>query len=260
MQLRHAIPLLVFALLLGCSQHEVDYCSWTNNNLAVGIPSTDCQVVDKEGYALGWSKQLKQPLWVQHVLTAEEASATNAPRSNAFKVDPSVECSSTPSDYARSGYDKGHLAPAADMHWSQQAMDDSFFMSNMSPQTPMLNRQLWAKLESWTRKQAKVEQCVIVVSGPICTNSSPKKIGKSGVVVPDAFFKVVLDATPPCKVAAFIAPNLHSSLSSDIYSCTSTVDEVEALSRLQLLPKAFKEDVHLQKSKSSSDISAWTNN
>ena len=77
----------------------------------------------------------------------------------------------TTGDYRRSGYDRGHLAPAADMAFSRQTMADSFFMSNMSPQKPAFNREIWKDLEALVRSFAITEQKIVVVTGPIL----PKK-------------------------------------------------------------------------------------
>ena len=178
---------------------------------------------------------MKQPLWVQYRLESSEVTSGIARRSNNFSFDPDVVGgSSFPDDYSKSGYDRGHLAPAADMHWSTNAMNESFLMSNMSPQTPQLNRHVWAAIESFTRNQAKVEGSVVVVSGPIATNAVPRRIGKSeDIVVPDAFYKVVYDETPPCKIVAFIVPN-DNTLSQDIASYVVAATNVEAVARVEL--------------------------
>ena len=127
----------------------------SHDNLALGIPSKSDQIVDREGYALGFCYRLKQPSWVIYRLTREEAGSSFLERTNAFKSDPCIMCgSASPVDYLHTSYDRGHLAPAADMRWSQDAMSDSFYMSNMSPQTPALNRDLWKRAEAFARNCA----------------------------------------------------------------------------------------------------------
>ena len=66
-------------------------------------------------------------------------------------------------DYTKSGYDRGHMAPAADMKWNKQAMEESFYMSNICPQNPNLNRGDWNDLEEKSRQMAKkyLEPCIL---------------------------------------------------------------------------------------------------
>ena len=104
--------------------------------------------MEREGYALGYIEKHEQPAWVQYIMTGEEVSRRAAKRGDDFRPDPDVPTgSATPQDYTRSGYDRGHLAPAADMSFSVKTMSESFFMSNMSPQAPQFNRGIWSKLE-----------------------------------------------------------------------------------------------------------------
>ena len=204
----------------------------TYDNLSLGIPSAADQIIDREGYALGYSFTLKQPYWVTHKLTREEASATFLERSNAFKTDHCVlGGSATPNDYLKTGYDRGHLAPAADMRWSQKVMEDSFYMSNMSPQTPTLNRDLWKRAEMFARDCAIKEEAIYIVSGPIVTNEQPKTIGDNKVVVPDLFYKVIYDTTPPEKMMSFIMPNGEET--GDIWLYATNVVVVEEMTGLR---------------------------
>lgn len=115
-------------------------------------------------------------------------------RSNDFRADPLVPSgSATPEDYKHSGYDKGHMAPAADMGWSEITMSESFYMSNMSPQDPMCNRKVWADIENSTREFAKREGSTFIITGPIfSTNEVKKTIGtQNKVTVPDAYYKII---------------------------------------------------------------------
>lgn len=94
----------------------------------------------------------------------------------------------TNADYTRSGYDKGHMAPAADMKWSPEAMKESFYFSNMCPQHPQLNRRGWKNLEEKIRNWAIADSAIIIICGPII-EKQPKTIGKNKVVVPQCFSK-----------------------------------------------------------------------
>ena len=105
-------------------------------------------------------------------------------------------------------------------------MRESFYMSNMSPQIPAFNRGIWAALEQWCRDKAKRETNIVIVTGPIViTNDLCNRIGKHGVVVPSAFYKVVLDETPPYKMIGFILPNSGSKMPLECF--VVSVDEVE---------------------------------
>lgn len=113
-------------------------------------------------------------------------------RDDNFRADPSVSSGSAlPTDYRSSGFDRGHIAPAGDMKWSQQVMEESFYMSNITPQSPKMNRGRWASLETLTRAWAKEGDETIVVSGPVLRDNLPR-IGSTGVSVPDEHFKVLL--------------------------------------------------------------------
>ena len=108
-----------------------------SDNLELGAPGQAETIIDRDGYALGYSPEHRQAVWVIYKLTAGEVGSRVAGRSNNFRVDPEIHSQQAePGDYRNSGYDRGHLAPAADMAWSETTMSESFFMSNISPQQP----------------------------------------------------------------------------------------------------------------------------
>ena len=101
------------------------------------------QIVHHTGYIVSYNESLRLPNWVAYELTRQETQG-NAKRSNRFIPDPMIKGTiATNSDYLHSGYDKGHMAPAADMKWSSIAMKESFYFSNICPQHPELNRNNW---------------------------------------------------------------------------------------------------------------------
>lgn len=199
-----------------------------SDNLAFGIPGpADC-IVDREGYALGYIERHEQPAWVIYHMTKAEATTKAASRDDNFREDPEITTgSATLADYRRSGYDRGHLAPAADMSFSIKTMDESFYLSNMSPQLDEFNRGIWKDLEAQVRSFAISEGDIYVTTGPIFpSETEPKAIGPNKVTVPKAFYKVVWDRTAPEKMIGFILP--HEGSSKSLKSFAVTVDRVEA--------------------------------
>jgi endonuclease G len=151
------------------------------------------QLVRHTGYTLHYVESAEQPDWVAYDLTAADVRGT-AERADNFRPDRAVPTgSATPADYRKSGYDRGHLAPAADMKWSVTAMDESFFMSNMSPQTPAFNRGIWSRLESKVRDWAVQYGEIRVITGPVLTEGPYATIGTNKVTVPKHYYKVLYD-------------------------------------------------------------------
>jgi endonuclease G, mitochondrial len=171
---------------------------------------------------------------VAYELTAAETQKVVG-RSNDFRVDVAVKTSSaTNADYQGSGYDRGHLAPAADMSWSMQSMEESFFYSNMSPQLPGFNRGIWKKLEEQVRQWAVDNQAIYVVTGPVLESNLPT-IGPDKVSVPRYYYKVILDYTQPgLKGIGFILPNEPSSLPLQYFAVP--IDSVEHVTGINFFP------------------------
>ena len=143
-------------------------------------------LLHKSGFSLGYSNTYRQALWVSYTLTAEHLQIQQIRRRDRFKTDPEVKRNPVrPRDYAGSGYDKGHLAPAADMTYSVQSMNSSFLMSNISPQHPGCNRGIWKRLEHQVRQWAVKEGKILVVTGPVFS-AAPAVAGKSAIPVPSA--------------------------------------------------------------------------
>ncbi|MCT4625853.1 DNA/RNA non-specific endonuclease [Halodesulfovibrio sp.] len=163
--------------------------------------------------------------------TQEEANAPRVKRTNSFRSDPAVPSGSAAlSDYKKSGYDRGHLAPAADMGFSKQAMSESFYMSNMSPQRPGFNRGIWKKLEEIVRGWAKNED-IIIVTGGILTGR--QYIGSNAVLIPNTYYKVIY-APQRQEMIAFLLPNEASSALLQHFALP--VDAVEAVAGIDFFP------------------------
>lgn len=149
------------------------------------------QIVRHEGYTVSFNPAYKIANWVAYELTVDEVKIKRAERHNAFYIDPDIIGGTADTeDYIRSGYDRGHLAPAGDMRWSSNAMKESFYLSNIVPQKPQLNRGLWKKLEEQIREWAMTDSALLIVTGPLIRKGM-KCIGKNRVAVPDTFYKVI---------------------------------------------------------------------
>ena len=224
------------------------------DNLSLGTPKKMDFVIDRRGFALGYSCRDKQSSWVTYRLTEAEATTKAAARSNKFQPDPLItRGSATLADYRRSGYDRGHLAPAADMAYSVQTMNESFYLSNISPQKPDFNRGIWKDLEAQVRYFAIVEKDIYVVTGPILPKTPGITIGASQVTVPKYYYKVIYDLTPPEKMIGFILPNAGSNRKLQDFAVTvDQVEEVTGLDFFNLLPQARQ-----KKLESTISVDAW---
>ena len=153
------------------------------------------QIIRHEGYTVSYNSDYRIANWVAYELTAREARSKKAERSNKFVPDPLVKgATALNEDYTRTGYDRGHLAPAGDMKWSMKAMRESFYLSNICPQDPDLNRGIWKELEEQIRLWASENGSLLVVTGPIITDDL-RRLGKNRVGIPKRFFKVVCTQT-----------------------------------------------------------------
>jgi endonuclease G, mitochondrial len=201
----------------------------TQDNLRFGTPQCDSPVLNKQFFVICYSGTLKIPLWVGYMLTANDLNGP-APRKDSFRSDTKLPASkrSELKDYAGSGYDRGHMAPAEDFDRSREAMRTSFLLSNMAPQVPTMNRGRWARLEREVRKLAS--QCdVWIFTGPVFIGNAPiQVIGDNGVAVPTHFYKTVLcvRADDSKEAYAYIMPNI-SELSAGLDPYVATVDFVE---------------------------------
>lgn len=225
------------------------------DNLELGIPGKCDQIVNREGYALGYSRKFKQPLWVAYRITKDEAEAQKVSRKIAsFYEDTAVSDSPTLLDYNGSGYDRGHLAPAGDMKFSITAMRESFSLANISPQVNSFNGGIWHRLEQIVRNSASREESLFVVTGPVFVDDDePKFIGVSKIRVPEFFYKVIFDETPPQKMIGFIIRNRGSK--KPLSSFALPVDEVEEVTGLDFfsaLPIGIQESLEKQ-----CDCSLW---
>lgn len=239
-------------------QYRDDY-TW------MGVPGQESltltslhRVFRNAGYLVGWSDVRVGSLWVSYQLNAVEDSDIGSRPS--FRSDWRTLWPVKTSSYAKSGYDRGHLAPnyaIAAVH-GREAQVDTFFMSNMLPQTPALNRQLWQRLEEAVMDHfAPRFERLQVISGPVYPEHFMDNVfNRVGLVeVPRAFYKIIVapDASP-AKALAFIMPqDVEGDEPLDDYLVS--IDEVEDKTGLDFFPDL--PDKRAQRLEGQVDLRGW---
>lgn len=220
----------------------------------VDVPfSVPSQVKEYEGFTVSYNSNRHAPNYVAWELLADETGGASG-RSNKFWSDDDIRGCANTRDYTNSGYDRGHMCPAADQKWSSTAMHHSFVMANICPQDHSLNTGAWNTLENKERLWAQRDSLLVIVAGPIYDDSDGKTIGDIGVHVPSAFFKVLLaPLADPVRAIGFVYPNMKCPGNMADYSCT--VDEVERITGLDFfhnLPDEIEDRVE-----SSASFKEW---
>lgn len=194
------------------------------------------QIIRHEGYTVSYNSDYRIANWVAYELTAKEAKSKKVERSNKFVADPMVKgATATNEDYTRTGYDRGHLAPAGDMKWSAKAMRESFYLSNICPQKPDLNRGIWKELEEQSRLWALDNGPLLIVTGPVIT-ADMKRLGKNQVAVPKSFYKVIAYHTGrEYKGIAFLFDNKDYKKAS-LKAMAISIDSVEKVAGIDFFP------------------------
>ena len=214
------------------------------------------QVIEHLGYTVSYNPKWLVPNWVAYELTNSETFGEQE-RSNHFKPDPLVKGDPVvTSDYSKSGYDRGHMAPAADMKWSEQAMRESFYMTNICPQIHSLNAGDWKDLEELARDWAQRYEKIYIACGPIM-EADYQTIGKThSIAVPSAFYKVFLRkiCNGGWTSIGFVMPNKAGN--RPLMTYMFTVDEVEVQTGLDVfynLPDSIESQVE-----NTYSVSDWT--
>lgn len=246
--------LMAFALLrLAAPKHVAEDATPAETDTTQLIPAKLSdrpeQLLQREGYTLSYNKQWRQANWVYWRLTAERTVGTFNEKN--FQEDFEVPTPRpTKWDYYNSGFDRGHMCPAADNKYSEQARSDSYLYTNMSPQNHQLNAGDWNTLEMKCRDWARRYGEIHIVCGPLFTSQHPKTIGRSRVAVPDAYFKAVFimqgSGGKPDGIA-FVMPNKagHQPLKNYAISIDS-LERLTAIDFFASLDDAVEDKVEAQ--------------
>jgi endonuclease G len=230
--------------ILYSEEHHDNYKHLQENSLPKQPISSF--LIHRPGYSLAYDARNKNPLWVYEHLTAENIKGNTDRSHSDFKEDETIpqHLRATLSDYKGQGFDRGHMAPAADHKSQPQAMSDTFFMTNMCPQCPQFNRGYWAKLEKHVRDLTKTYQNVYVITGPLYIPHDEsdgryvkyKVIGSNDVSVPTHFFKIIKAENNNGKIetCAYILPNQEIQSHIPIEKFQTTIKNIEKLAGILL--------------------------
>lgn len=260
--------LIIFGLLLKKdyfktkteTQEQIDYTipgSGTNPGLRYFLPKRGTgELIHHKYYSLSYLEEHEIPEWVAYELTKESLFIKNVPRTNWYEKDASIPTGSADYyDYKGSGYTRGHLAPAGDMAFNKEAMEESFFMSNITPQKRSFNNGVWKELEENVRDWAIKNDRLFIIAGPILDKRKYQKIGKNEVSVPEQFFKVILDADDPeMKAIAFLIPNRISE--NPLADYAASVDEIEEITGLDFFAEMLS-NAEQKRLESDFDVTKW---
>ena len=195
------------------------------------------QILHRRGYTVSYNQTTKTPNWVAWHLTAAHTRGRIQRSEEVFTEDEDIAkgLRATDNDYYNSRYDRGHMCPAGDNKWDQQAMTQSFLFTNICPQNHGLNKYEWNDLEMLCRDWARKYDAIDIVCGPLFTSSGQQKtIGRNKVWVPDAFFKVVLCRQGTPKAIGFVYRN--EGKKQDMNDAVRSIDEIERLTRMDFFP------------------------
>lgn len=217
------------------------------------LSSLPSQILARKSYTCSYNSMTKTPNWVAWHLTADHIDGPVS-RDNSYYEDEDVPLPrATNEDYRGSGWSHGHMCPAGDNKWDDEAMRESNLLTNICPQHGSLNSGVWNKIERDCRKWAEKFGDVYIVCGPVFLNQEHETIGENRIVVPEAFFKVVLCLQGKPKAIGFVIRNNEGTKKRDNF--INTVDDVERITGFDFFP-ALPDDIE-DEVESFADITQW---
>ncbi|MFN7920228.1 MAG: DNA/RNA non-specific endonuclease [Bryobacteraceae bacterium] len=202
-----------------------------------GLPACELpgqELAIRSAFVLCHSGSLRVPMWTAYEITPERLNG-QAQRPRHFRRDRALaQPGASDADYRNSGLSRGHMVPAADVAWSEEALRDSFLLSNAVPQNAALNSGKWRVLEGAVRKLAAGADFVLVFTGPVfCPDDA--RIGVNQVAVPCQLFKVaVAGRGQALHTFAAILPNDHNP-AEPLAHFACSIAEVERRTGLDFL-------------------------
>ena len=247
-----AIRYIIIVLISGCCITIFDskcYAQQINHEINPYIPlplkNRSEQILFRKGYLVSYNKEWKIPNWVAWHLKREHITGPYHRSSNAWHEDTDVPYPrATTSDYKGSGWSRGHMCPAGDNKWDGEAMYESFLLTNCCPQNANLNSGDWNQIEMTCRRWAEKYGDIYIVCGPILFKKEHETIGDNHIIVPEAFFKVVLCLNGTPKGIGFVRRNTKTSKRKDLYvNSISEIERITGITYFPLLPDDVAKEV-----------------
>lgn len=216
--------------------------------------STTKVVLSNDFFTISYNEKYEQAEWVAYELRKEQVVNAKFKRPYFIQDKRVATRSADWKNYKNSGFDKGHLCPAADREYNQKAYEATFLTSNVAPQKHDFNSGIWNRLEEKIRYWAvKYDKLYVVTAGVLQPNL--KTIGYEDVAVPNYFYKIVVtEKKGNYRLIAFLIPNTKSD--RPLYEYVVSVDTIEKLTGINFFPH-FPDAIEkeLEQSKSYKDWS-----
>lgn len=219
--------------------------------------SADSVIISYLGFKVLYKAEILQPVWVEYTMTAEQVEQTkHTPKiPRHYSPDPELLLpQASDYDYKGSGWTRGHMAKRQDLKWSEQAVRESDYFTNICPQNSVLNNGIWDKVEKDARDLATQYDSIRIVCGPIFTDTINGFIGDSHIPVPDYFFKVLLVFhNNRYNAIAYVFPNSSEPLT--LSEATKSVNQVEELTKIDFF--SYLDDSIEEGVEDVVDMSVW---
>ncbi|MDD3741174.1 MAG: DNA/RNA non-specific endonuclease [Bacteroidales bacterium] len=226
------------------------------------------ELICHSAFCLVYDEEHEMAKWTAHIVSRDIATG-GINRTNDFRIDSLIKTGSSEEEdyflteekedgtlkYDGFGYDRGHLAPSADFRWSATALSESYFYSNMTPQLPAFNRELWADVESFVREYVYNNPGldVFVVTAPILRDDLPKQErSKNNLSIPEYHYKIVVDFKNNKGIAFLVS---QKNLDYPIESYVVSIDSLEKITGINYYPTLTNDEEKLIES--VADISLW---
>ena len=208
--------------------------------------SSSGEIINHSFYSLSYLEDHEIPEWTIYFSTKARLEGEGFPRTSDFRPDPKIKDGSAQLiDYKGSGYDRGHMVPAADMKFSKIALSETFYMSNINPQSPSLNRGIWKKLEYQVRKWTLEYDSLIIITGRVTKDPKTNKdislgrIGPNKVIVPAFFYKVIIDVKRKSSIAIVMPNKRHEG---ELLDNICSIQDLERITGVDFFYKLSEEE------------------
>lgn len=204
---------------------------------------TDQQLICRKGYWVAWSPSLRVPLWSAYAIPVKKVMEASGERPTQFKRDSQAKFSPSHDDYTGSNYDRGHMAPNSVIatRYGRDAQLETFYMSNIAPQKPDLNRNAWKSLEHTIANElSDLGETIWVITG-IVMNPPEMRLPRGGVHIPKGFYKIIASVRDQklYVIGAYLPQETRASKSPRY--CFRSVDAIEAMTGIDFFTDLSQE-------------------